>query len=228
MDLLAKADANLEVAWINAELAERKAREATGGAAGAGADADAARRAKRLNGARPAVGGRTASSRLVAPRAPVPRTCTRRALCGGLASSGARMAAPPFACSTQDHAHIALAMSSALECGTHQPTRHACCWQLHLLIGGPTGAHGRSRGRRRRGRGGARGGALRGGARQEEAEGAPLASRAPQPSCPARPSRPLLHPTPKWSSRRKPFAHNFPTPPPSVSNQNAIPHVHPA
>jgi len=49
----AKADANLEVAWLAADAAERKAREAAGAAA---YDAEAARRARR-NKQRMPVGG---------------------------------------------------------------------------------------------------------------------------------------------------------------------------
>lgn len=49
----AKADANLEVAWVQAEAAERKQREAAGGY-----DPEAARRARRLGSLRQPVSGR--------------------------------------------------------------------------------------------------------------------------------------------------------------------------
>jgi hypothetical protein len=54
MEAHARADANLELAWLNAEAAERKAREAAGAAP---VDADAARRARRKS-SRPLVRGR--------------------------------------------------------------------------------------------------------------------------------------------------------------------------
>ncbi|KIY97307.1 hypothetical protein MNEG_10657 [Monoraphidium neglectum] len=58
MEAQARADANLEVAWLAAEAAERKAREAAGAAAGAAGDADAARRgAMRRQRSMPVHGG---------------------------------------------------------------------------------------------------------------------------------------------------------------------------